>query len=279
MPSREVYDGPDAAEQELPRGDVTEGVVRVGDTVRRPRQPGSDAVASYLDHLEAVGFDRAPRYLGRDAQGRDVLDFVAGDVAGAALPAWAATPTALASVGRLTRQLHDASVGWMPDITVRFPRDVERSTPLALPPGEPVVVLHNDITPQNVAFRAGEAWGVFDFDLAGRSTALTDLATTAMYWVPLQDPVDRDPVFAGQDVGARLRLLLDAYGLPTDRRAAFLDAAALRFAGFEESMRWRAENIGGGWARLWAAGVGDLIVRRVTWFAAARGELLTAVSG
>ena len=279
MPRRESYDGPDGPEQELPRGDVTEGVVRVGDTVRRPRQPGSDGVAAYLDHLEAVGFDRAPRYLGRDGQGRDVLDFVAGDVAGDRLPAWAASDDALASVGRLTRRLHDASMTWLPDATVVFPRDHERSAPLAVPPGEPVGIFHNDITPQNVVFRDGGAWGVIDFDLAGRATALTDLATTAMYWVPLQGPRDRDPVFAGADVGARLRIVLDAYALPVDRRAAFLDAAALRFAGFEESMRWRAENIGGGWARMWAAGVGDIITRRVTWFAAARAELLAAVSG
>lgn len=278
MPLREVYDGPDGPEHELPKGDVTEGVVRVGATVRRPRQPGSDGVNACLDHLEAVGFDRAPRYLGRDAHGRDVLDFVAGDVAGDPLPAWAATEAVLASVGRLMRLLHDALAPWLPDATVVFPRDLERSSPLALPPGEPVAVFHNDLTPQNIVFRDGEAWGVIDFDLAGRATALTDLATTAMYWAPLQDPLDRDPVFAGLDCGSRLRLLLDAYGLPIDRRAAFLDAAALRFGGFEESMRWRAEHLGGGWARMWAAGVGDSIARRVSWFADARQDLLTAVS-
>ncbi len=279
MPRRESYDGPDGPERELPRGDVTEGLVRIGDTVRRPRQAGSEGVAAYLDHLEAAGFTQAPRYLGVDRAGRDVLDFLAGDVAGATLPPWAATAPALESVGRLVRLLHDASAGWLPDATVVFPRDHERAVPLTLPPGEPVAVFHNDITPQNVVFRDGLARGVFDFDLAGRTTALTDLATTAMYWVPLQDPVDRDPVFAGSDVGGRLRVFLDAYGLPTERRDAFLDAAGLRFAGFGESMRWRAEHLGGGWARMWAEGVGDLIARRVAWFARARGDLLDAVGG
>src|SRR4051794_39073067 len=50
----------------LPKGDVTEGVVRVGDTVRRPHQPQSSAVAGYLDHLASAGFAASPRYLGRD---------------------------------------------------------------------------------------------------------------------------------------------------------------------------------------------------------------------
>jgi hypothetical protein len=39
-------------EIEPPKGDVTEGVVRVGGTVRRPHQPQSLAVAGYLDHLQ-----------------------------------------------------------------------------------------------------------------------------------------------------------------------------------------------------------------------------------
>ena len=39
-------------EIELPKGDVTEGVVRIGDTVRRPHQPTSDGVAAYLGYLE-----------------------------------------------------------------------------------------------------------------------------------------------------------------------------------------------------------------------------------
>ena len=42
--------------------------MRIGDTVRPPHQPTSFAVAGHLDHLERVGFDGAPRYLGRDAQ-------------------------------------------------------------------------------------------------------------------------------------------------------------------------------------------------------------------
>jgi hypothetical protein len=61
----------------------TEGVVRVGDTVRRPHHPQSYAIAAYLDHLERQGFQGAPRYLGRDSSGRDVLTFIEGDVAGA----------------------------------------------------------------------------------------------------------------------------------------------------------------------------------------------------
>ena len=288
MARRATYTGPDGPEVPLPRGDVTEAVVRVGDTVRRPHQPGSDAVARYLDHLERVGFDRAPRYLGRDRQGRDVLDFLAGAVPGARLPGWAVTDDVLAAVARLTRDLVAAGAGWLPGPEVRFPRDIVATPPVPLPAGEPLVVAHGDVTPQNVVFRDGAPWGVVDFDLAGRTTELTELANTAMHWVPLLDPADADPAFrAGGDVtveddgrriARRLRVFLDAYGLPTARREAFLDAAALRFTGLPATMRWRAEHLGGGWARMWEAGVGDVLTRRVEWFTAVRADLAAALA-
>jgi hypothetical protein len=52
---------------------MVEGVVRVGDTVRRPRDTASHLMREVLLHLERVGFDAAPRWLGVDEQGRDIL--------------------------------------------------------------------------------------------------------------------------------------------------------------------------------------------------------------
>jgi hypothetical protein len=41
-------------------------VVRVGDTVRRPVRAHTAAVDAFLQHLERVGFNGAPLYLGVD---------------------------------------------------------------------------------------------------------------------------------------------------------------------------------------------------------------------
>ena len=49
-------DEADQAEIPLAGGDVTEGVVRIGDTVRRPAGPHSPLVHALLRHLEAAGF-------------------------------------------------------------------------------------------------------------------------------------------------------------------------------------------------------------------------------
>ena len=64
----------DRGEVVLPGGFTNAGrVTRVGDTVRRPRRPTSPSTWALLDHLERVGFDGAPRFLGLDDRGREML--------------------------------------------------------------------------------------------------------------------------------------------------------------------------------------------------------------
>ena len=264
----------DGPEIELPAGDVTVGVVRIGDTVRRPPTEASEAVAAYLGHLVAVGFEGVPRFLGRDLHGRDVLTYLDGDVPGAPVEPWAAADGVLPGVARLLRRLHDASVGFaLPERRIEPGRPV-----LALPEDEPRLVAHRDVTPQNTVFRDGAVWGVVDFDLCDWTTRSVDLANTAMHWIPLCDPADRSPVHAGASVGARLRLVLDAYGRDEVDAERLLRACELRFAAAYVTMKWAAENRGGGWARMWDEGVGDVIQRRIAWFAAARPELATALA-
>lgn len=265
---------PDGPEIELPAGDVTVGVVRIGDTVRRPRQETSAGVAEYLRYLEQVGFDRAPRYLGVDAQGRDVLTFLAGEVPGDPVEPWAAEDAVLPSVARLARALHDASAGFRPSAPIR-PYVASRPKPLL--PDEPRLIAQRDITPQNTVFRDGAAWGLVDFDLSDWTTRSVDLANTAMHWVPMCDPIDRGPAFSGVDVGGRLRSMLDAYGRDVVTPGALLHACELRFAGGYAAMKWAAECLGGGWARMWAEGAGDVIRRRIPWFASVRSELAAAL--
>jgi hypothetical protein len=264
---------PDGPEIELPAGDVTVGVVRIGDTVRRPHQDSGARVADYLRHLEAAGFDGAPRYLGVDAQGRDVLTYLEGDVPGSPVEEWAARDAVLPGVARLVRRLHDASEGYAAPAR---PAPPGRPQP-AFPDGEPRIFAQRDVTPQNTVFRDGVAWGLIDFDLCDWTTRSLDLANTAVHWVPMSDPADRAAVYAEIDVPARIALLLDGYGRDVISADQFLHASELRFAGSYAVMRWSAENLGGGWARMWDEGVGDVIQRRQAWFASVRDDLARAL--
>jgi hypothetical protein len=74
-------------------------------------------------------------------------------------------------------------------------------------------------------------------------------------------------------VGPRLRLFCDAYGLAGRDRFRLLAQARLRFDRSYTAMRARAESDGGGWARMWAEGVGDRIRRAAAWLDANEDDL------
>jgi hypothetical protein len=65
----------------LSGGNMAGEVVRVGRTVHRRAGPSTPAVHDLLRHLERVGFGGAPRALGTDEDGREVLTYVPGEVA------------------------------------------------------------------------------------------------------------------------------------------------------------------------------------------------------
>jgi hypothetical protein len=257
----------EASELEIPLlgGDVTEGVVRVGTTVRRPMGRNAPFIHALLQHLEAVGFDGAPRYLGVDAAGREVLTFVEGEVAGRPYPAWIADESRLASVGRLLRRYDDAAASFVaPEhVTLELPSD-----PPDLPPPpahESELIGHLDITPENVVFRDAAAYALIDFDLVRPAGRVDELYNAMLYWAPLNDPQDVDPMLRGLDAPRRCRILADAYGMSDQDRSRVVEVAVLRTRRSWHLMKHRAEVDGGGWQRMWNEGVGDVIKRREAW--------------
>jgi hypothetical protein len=142
-------------EQALAGGQQTKGIVRVGQTVRRPLHDRSNYVHALLRHLEAVGFDGAPRLLGIDAQGREVLTYIPGEVV-VRSPTWL-SDARLDSAARLIRRFHDATAG----------------TALA---GDQEVVGHGDIGSHNIVFDGDVAVGIIDWDVSvGPGSRLVDL--------------------------------------------------------------------------------------------------------
>ena len=161
----------------------------MGNTVRRPVQGNSPLVHALLRHLEDVGFAGAPRFLGIDSAGREVLTYVEGEVAGRPRPAWIADEDRLVSVGRLVRAYDDAAA------TFVVPPGAEPDPGLPDPPGippappyPPELIGHVDITPENVVFRDGQAVALIDFDLAKWATRADEMYSAMMWWAPLRDP-------------------------------------------------------------------------------------------
>lgn len=180
-------------EETLPGGFINE-VVRVGDTVRRPQPESAEYVVSLLRHFERVGWPGAPRYLGIDDEGRQMLSYVDGHVAwDQAQPPDVWSQASLERVAKLVRQLHDLTAG------TYLARDQE-------------VVCHNDLSPKNTVYRdSGDGLRpvtFLDWDIAAPGRRIHDVAMVCWQYLDL-GPRRTNPAGAAR----LLRVICDAYGL------------------------------------------------------------------
>lgn len=223
-------------EQQLAGGFGSGGlVVRVGDTVRRPWHPTTPAEVAVLTRLHEVAPGVAPRPLGRDEQGRQVLSWMAGDVAVPPFPAWATTEAYLTSIARLLRRIHDALEGWSPPPGLEWPAELRDPEP-------GTTIVHADVCPENVVCRDGEAVAIIDWEFVAPGRRVWDAVSTARLCVPFTAPSRRDPAYAGLDVTARFGTFLDAYGADDGMRAALRDVLRQRSQVGERFVLGRAER-------------------------------------
>lgn len=204
------------AEQPLDGGIANAGrVVRAGPHVLRPSSPHSGSIHTFLRAVSDAGFDGVPTPVAVDEDGRERLEFIDGEVPAAPYPDWSQSNTALASIARLLRGLHDASRGF-------DPHGLTWNKALADPAGG-TLVCHNDVELSNVVFRDGIAVGLIDFEFAAPGRPVYDLAQLARLCVPIEHDLDQLRLgWHPADRPARLRLVADAYGLDAKGRAGLL---------------------------------------------------------
>jgi hypothetical protein len=235
-------------------GNITP-VVRVGSTVRRTLNSWSGTIQLLLQHLESKGYRGAPRFLGLDAEGREILTYLPGRVGVPPypLPSFVWADEALREVGKLLRELHDATEDFRPEYSA-----------WAYPAGEPgEVVCHNDAAPYNTVFEEGLPTAFIDWDIAGSGPRVWDLAFVAWRWVPLYSDamcvaIGADPP---PDRRERLLLLCESYGWHSP--ALLLEAVRNRQREHYEGMKQLAETGDPIWVRLWDEGHAEGILRDI----------------
>ena len=178
-------------ETKLPGGNVS-GAVRVGDTVRRQTGPWTPAVHALLGYLDGR-VPAIPRVLGIDGQGREMLSYLPGRIVDIDTETLSAGQ--LVSLVSWTRSFHEAVTRFSHPGPWRY-----------VSVAEPTLIGHNDIALYNACFDGDTLTGVFDWDLAGPTTPLLELAFIAWNCVPLW--ADIGP----EQAAARLRLIASAYG-------------------------------------------------------------------
>ncbi|MFG1925069.1 phosphotransferase [Cryptosporangium sp. NPDC048952] len=212
-------------------GRVTSGIVRIGDTVRRPVGPWTDSVDALLTHLHRVGFRGAPRPLGRDEQNRQVLEYVPGtlgDHTGTySLPE-------LREIGAFVADFHRAVADFTgPTVWNRV-----------IPPDREELVCHHDVAPWNLV-RSPRGWVLIDWDAAAPGSRLWELAYAAQSMAGLRP--DRSP----EEAAERLATFVDGYGLELPQRTTLVSMLVRRARAMYDLLRRGAEQGDEPWATIW----------------------------
>jgi hypothetical protein len=233
---------PAVVDDEVPLsgGNASGVVVRVGDTVRRRAGPWTPTVHALLDHLHAVGFAGAPRALGIDEQGREVLSYVPGVVAWPDRVDLLDPDHRLVRVARLVRDFHDAVAGFSPPPDSRWQ--------VLIPADGADIIAHHDLAPWNLVI--GQRWAFIDWDTAAPGTRLWDLAYALHGFVPLS----ADPQLRRSYAARRMRNFVDAYGLDQAQRHALLAMLAVRTRSMADFLAAQAALGAQPWTRLWQDG-------------------------
>ncbi|HET7428808.1 MAG TPA: phosphotransferase [Gaiellales bacterium] len=249
-------------EQSLPGGNTHSQIVRVGNTVRRPTGPWTSGVHALLCHLEHEGFGAAPRVHGIDEQGREILDYVEGDVVHPQHPHLLDDDCALEGVAATIRDYHDAVASF--DGAQRF----AWSDRGADPTGSTEILCHNDLAAWNLVRSKQGGWVLIDWDLAAPGRRSWDLAWALLSVLPLMPGAQVDDA----RICERLRRFALAYGeaeFPKDvlvvaqqrceREAELIER--LGGACHPPYDRLRAEGHG----EVWSSAAAHVAARRPTW--------------
>jgi thiamine kinase-like enzyme len=210
------------------------GVVSIGDTIRRRPRPWSRTIQALLRHLETQGFAGAPKGLGFDEQGREILSYIPGAAEHYPWRSFVYSEDNLYRVARLLREYHEATVSF------NAPNDALWSANI---PGTAEVICHGDIGPYNTIYVNGKAVAFIDFDLAAPGPRIWDLAFAVYRFARLCHLSKiRNLSDAYLDcIARRIRRFCNYYGV--EERMQLLDAVLQRLE-YQISWLHSPENVG-----------------------------------
>jgi Ser/Thr protein kinase RdoA (MazF antagonist) len=194
-------------DEEVLTGGFVNTVTRSGNVVFRSGGLWTESVQHVLRHLEAKGCSFAPKALGIDKRGRDMISFLPGESMWRPWKSHQRGGDALIQIANILKQVHDATRDLVfPDATVW------RTGPAGKSPEQ--IIRHGDLGPWNTLWDGNTLTGLIDWDFAEPGRAITDLAQLALYFVPLRG--DKGWLDAGfseaPDYVHRLNVICGAYG-------------------------------------------------------------------
>jgi hypothetical protein len=168
-------------------GQLTSGIMRVGNIVRRPSKGNAVFVHALLHFLESQDFGFAPRFLGMDEQVREILSYLEGQTwpgSGSGL-----SDELLVQAACIIRRYHALTTGSL------LAQDHE-------------IVAHAELGPHNTIFQENRLMGFIVWDDAAPGMRLRDFANAVYNYVDVSH-------WANQTAGEqarRIHLMCVAYG-------------------------------------------------------------------
>ncbi|MFC7371606.1 aminoglycoside phosphotransferase family protein [Fictibacillus iocasae] len=223
-------------EERLAGGNVS-SVYRVENTVRRELKPNSKNVHTLLNHLENNGFHYAPKFLGIDEKGREMLSFIEGEAGTYPLKEYMWSDDVLKDIAAVLRLYHDT--------VSDFPLN-ETWKPIDHTPEPFEVLCHNDFAIYNMIFKHKMMAGIIDFDVAGPGPRLWDIAYALYTCVPLSrfyytetgDTVFYQSSQHANRIKRRVKLFFESYGEKRNER--YLEMVLLRLEGLCKTIERKA---------------------------------------
>jgi len=195
------------AEKPLQFGTVS-NAVRIENTIHRDTGVWTPTIHALIAYLNENGFTEAPKVLGFDEKGREILSFLPGTEASRPWPNILRQSGGLYQAGRMLRRYHDIITNFKPSAEAEW-----RIGEVELKPGQ--IIRHGDLGPWNTIWQNDTLTGLIDWDFAQPGDRLEDLAQMAYYFIPLRSEegwrkagFEKCPNFA-----ERLNILVSSYGM------------------------------------------------------------------
>jgi thiamine kinase-like enzyme len=172
--------------------------VKIGNTVHRQPSEQSSYVHEVLQFLEYANFEWAPRFLGMDEQGWEVLSFIDGYVPhGQTVPQRTWSLETMQDIFVHIRQLHDLTSG------------------SELAKGHECIC-HGDLSYANTVYRDGEAIAFIDWDWAHAGQRIDDVAYGILEYLSIGEFESEG---GPRERAGLARVLAFSYGLDASQRA------------------------------------------------------------
>ncbi len=218
--------------------------VKIGDTVHRQITENSEYIHKLLQFLEAKNYTWAPKYLGMDEQGREIIEYVEGYVPhGQEVPLATWSTETMSEIFQQIRKLHDITAG----------------TELA---ADEECAIHGDLNYSNTVYRDGRAVKFIDWDFARPGRRMYDVAYAIDQYLSIGEYEDE----TGAVGRARIaRKLADAYGLSLAQRALLTDEMLNVFLTIRQGQLSEAAKGKASALRLVEAKIPELLLKQHAW--------------